>query len=71
MATTKKKLTGPEVIDEMIKKPTLDQFFDRNLKDRPLTDEELNSMIEHYRQERALINGDFEPASAEMPEEDV
>lgn len=49
------KLTGPEIIDEMIKKPTLDQFFDRNLKVHPLTDEELLQMVQHYREERALF----------------
>ena len=43
--------TGPEIIDEMVKEPTLDTFLDRN--PRTMTDEDLRQFIELQRRNRA------------------
>lgn len=45
--------TGPEVIDEMTKEPTLDAYFDRD--PHTLTDDDLRQFIEIQRQRRALF----------------
>lgn len=49
--------TGPEIVDEMQKDPTLDKFLDfldRNPHSKPYTDEELREWVEVQRQKRAL-----------------
>lgn len=48
-----KKLTGPELVDEIAKEPNLDMFFDRNPK--TISDEELLELIEIERGRRALF----------------
>lgn len=45
--------TGNEMIDEIAEGPTLDSFFDRNPK--TLTDDDLRSLIELERKNRAMF----------------
>lgn len=45
--------TGPEMVDEIGKDPTLDSFFDRNPK--TLSDDDLRALIEVERKNRAMF----------------
>lgn len=47
--------TGPELIAEIAKYPTIDVVLDRNPLSKPYTDEELDAEIERQRLERTLF----------------
>lgn len=49
--TTKKPLTGPEIIDNMAAEPSADRFF---LNQPNFTDAELKEFIDIQRRDRAL-----------------
>jgi len=48
-------MTGPEIISEIIKHPTLDWALDRSPFSRPLSREEFLAIIQGERQARAMF----------------
>lgn len=46
-------VTGPELIDEIGKEPTLDRVMQRDNRSKPATDEELMGLILRLRADRA------------------
>lgn len=48
--------TGPELIEEISKYPTLEQFLDRDPHAIPYTDVELMQLVKTERLERSLAN---------------
>lgn len=48
-------LTGPELIDEIGKEPTLDRMMQRDLRSKPATDEELLRLVNSLRRDRATM----------------
>lgn len=47
------KPTGPELVQEMAKHPTLDEFFDRDLEVNPLSEQDIDRLVQRLRAQRA------------------
>lgn len=47
--------TGPELIDEIGREPTLDRLMQRDLRSKPAKDEELTTLVNSLRRDRATM----------------